>query len=252
MEINLRQLKTRRRQQLRSMGDDLRRYRTDAGISQAALARAAGVSQAHVSMIEAGDAEAGLNVLLRLGAVLGLDPSMRWFANSGPLLRDHLQLAMSEALIGVTAATWEASPEVRVYRPVRGSIDLVLGHIRDADSVATELQSRLLRVEQQVRWHHQKADALAALAEYGDRDISRLLVLRNTQATRDAVRVAAGTLSAAYPADTALAVEALRGDGSWPGSAIVWMNVHAGVATLLEGPPRGVESHPPARRRRSP
>ena len=128
-------------------------------------------------------------MLLRLGAVLGLDPSVRWFANSGPLLRDHIQLPMGETLIATAVAHWAPTPEVRVYRPVRGAIDLVLDHRMEADTVATELQSRLLRVEQQVRWHQQKADALMSLPEYAERRVSRLLVLRNTQAIRDAVRI---------------------------------------------------------------
>jgi len=240
MELNLRHLRARRRELLRAIGDDLRRYRLDAGISQAAVATAAGVSQGHLSAIESGAAEASLEVLLRLGAVLGLDPSLRWFANSGPLLRDHLQVPMSETLIATSREAWRPAPEVRVYRPVRGAIDVVLDHRIHPDSVATELQSRLHRVEQQLRWHQQKADALATLPEYAERRISRLLVLRSTQAMRDAVRSAAGTLAAAYPADPQVAVAALRGQASWPGSAILWMNVKGGVATLLEGPPRGV------------
>src|SRR5262245_40936788 len=140
MELNVRRVKARRRELLRAIGDELRRYRLDAGISQAAVARAAGVSPAHLSTIEAGSAEASLEVLLRLGAVLGLDPSVRWFANSGPLLRDHLQLPMSEALIATSRTAWRSAPEVLVYRPVRGSIDIVLDHRRDPDSVASELQ----------------------------------------------------------------------------------------------------------------
>lgn len=240
MEIHLRQLRARRRDLLRGIGDDLRRYRLDAGISQSAVADAAGVSQGHLSNIEAGRAEASLEVLLRIGAVLGLDPSLRWFANSGPILRDHLQVPMSETLIAMSHNAWDPSPEVRVYRPVRGSIDIVFDHRHDPDSVATEVQSRLLRIEQQIRWHQQKSDALASRPDYADRRISRLLVLRNTQATRDAVRSAARVLMAAYPADPAAAIASLHGEASWPGSAIVWMNVERGVATLLDGPPRGV------------
>jgi transcriptional regulator with XRE-family HTH domain len=240
MEINVRQLKARRRELLRSIGDDLRRYRLDAGVSQAAVAKAAGVSPAHLSTIEAGVAEASLDVLLRVGAVLGLNPSVRLFASSGPLLRDHLQLPMSETLLATTHAAWAGSPEVRVYRPVRGSIDIVLDHRRDPETVATEIHSRLLRIEQEVRWHHLKADALAAMPAYADRRVSRLLVLRNTQAMREVVRSATAILGAAYPADPRDVVAALRGETAWPGSGIVWMNVERGAAILLDGPPRGL------------
>ena len=108
-------------------------------------------------------------------------------------------------------------------------------------TVETELHSQIHRVEQQVRWQRQKADALALLPDQEGRVVSRLLVLRNTQANRDAVRVGAGILRAAYPARTADALAAVRGTSSWPGAAIAWINVEGGSARLLDGPPRGVE-----------
>ena len=113
---------------------------------------------------------------------------------------------MSEALLRELHPRWRATPEVPVYRPVHGVIDLVLEE-RDGDAtVATELHSQVRRVEQQLRWQVQKADALALQPDQQGRSISRLLVLRNTQATRDVVRAAAATFAAAYPARTADAV----------------------------------------------
>ena len=83
-------------------------------------------------------------------------------------------------------------------------------------------------------------DALAALPDQDGRSVSRLLVLRNTQATRDVVRAAAATFAAAYPARTADAVASLRDGTPWPGAAIAWMRLDRGGASLLDGPPRGV------------
>ncbi len=179
-------------------------------------------------------------MLLRLGAVLGADLSIRYFPATGPRIRDRHQLAMAEALLPLVRATWHARPEVAVYRPVRGVIDLVLDHRTQAVSVATELQSQLRRVEQQVRWANQKADALAGLPELEDRSVSRLLIVRNTHAMREVVRAAEATLEAAYPADTEHAVAALRGSADWPGPALTWMRIDGGRATLLDGPPRGI------------
>lgn len=240
MEINLREIRATRRKVRRDIGDQLRTFRLDAGLSQAAVARAAGVSTGHVCDLESGTAEASLEMLLRLGAVLGVDPSVKLFPNAGPLVRDRHQVAMTEALIKALSPRWSVSPEVAVYRPVHGVIDVVLQDRSGPASVATELQSQLRRVEQQVRWHHAKADALAELPEQRGRRSGRLLIVRNTLAIREAFRSASGLLSAAYPVSASAAVAALTGDAAWPGSAVVWMNLERGVATLLEHPPRGV------------
>lgn len=240
MPINLRRIHATHRDLVRAIGSELRRLREDAGLSQAMVAAAAGISPSHLSYIEAGRREPSLEVLLRLGAVMGADLSIRLFPNTGPVLRDHLQAAMGQGLLPELAPCWRSAPEVAVYRPVRGVIDLVLEDRREPDTVATELQSQLRRAEQQVRWSNQKADALAALPHQQDRRVSRLLVLRNTRAIRDAVTATEAAMAAGYPARTVEAVAALRGQGPWPGSAIAWMRLEGGVATLLDGPPRGV------------
>jgi hypothetical protein len=123
---------------------------------------------------------------------------------------------------------------------VHGVIDAVLEERDGAVSVETELHSQVRRVEQQVRWQGQKADGLSMLPGHEGRVVSRLLVLRNTQANRDAIRAARGIIEGAYPARTADAVAALRGGSRWPGAAIAWMTVEGGRGRLLDGPPRGV------------
>ncbi len=179
-------------------------------------------------------------MLLGVAAALGADLSIRLFPNTGQRIRDHLQVAMSEALIGAHHPRWRVAPEVPVYRPVRGVIDLVLGDTRGPDVLAVEIHSQLRRVEQQLRWAAQKADALASLPEHQDRRVHRLLVLRNTAALREVTRAAAGTFGAAYPGRTAEAFAALVGQGPWPGHTIVWADVRLGVARILDRPPRGV------------
>ena len=95
---------------------------------------------------------------------------------------------MSEALIDILHPRWSPHPEVPVYRPVRGVIDLVLADPAARQVVASELQSQLRRIEQQIRWSVQKADALAALAEFEGARVSRLLVVRNTAASERRAR----------------------------------------------------------------
>ncbi len=238
--INRRQIRTRRRDLFRALGTEIRTMREDAGRSQAAIARAAGVAQSHLSEVEAGTAEPSVAVIAAIGAALGADLSVRLFPNTGPRIRDRSQLAMGEAVIAALHERWRVVPEVPVYRPVRGVIDLVLEEASGPDTVSTELQSQLRRIEQQVRWCVQKTDALAALPEQSGRRVGRLLVVRNTAAMRDIARGAAGTLRAAYPAGSAAAIASLAGTDPWPGAAMVWANVVGGSARLLDGPPRGV------------
>jgi transcriptional regulator with XRE-family HTH domain len=238
--INERLVHRRHRERLLRLGQEIRAMREDAGRSQRTVASVAGIARSHLTDIEAGNAEPSILVLERIGMALGANLGVRYFANTGPRIRDRLQLAMSEALIRELHPRWGATPEVPVYRPVHGVIDLVLEERDGSTTIETELHSQLRRLEQQIRWQMQKADGLAALPEHQGRRVDRLLVLRNTQAMRDVVRAGAATLAAAYPARSRDAVEALRSSGAWPGSAIAWMTIDGARARLLDAPPRGI------------
>lgn len=133
-------------------------------------------------------------------------------------------------------------------KPARGVIDLALDDSLAGILIATEFQSRIERLEQQIRWHREKEESLASSQlwafvtgrgskPYGT---SRLLVLRSTTALRSLANAYVETLAATYPARAADAVAALRVEAPWPGPAIVWMTVDDGVARLLDGPPDGV------------
>jgi transcriptional regulator with XRE-family HTH domain len=238
--INRRVLRADHRDLMRRVGGELRHLREDAGRSQATIAAVAGVAQGHLSRIEAGTAAPSVEVLMAISAALGADLSIRVFPQSGPRIRDHIQVAMSETLLAGLAPRWRPSPEVPVYRPIRGVIDVVLQDGDGPDTVASELHSQLRRVEQQVRWSVQKADALAASPDQAGRRVSRLLVVRNTASMRDVMRAASSTLGAAYPARAADAIASLCGDASWPGAAILWIDLRGTASRLLDGPPRGV------------
>jgi transcriptional regulator with XRE-family HTH domain len=220
--VNERLLLRRHRERLHRLGEEIRRLREDAGRSQRTVARVAGIARSHLTEIEAGDAEPSVLALERIAMALGADLGVRYFANTGPRIRDHLQVAMSEELLRSLHPRWRATPEVPVYRPVHGVIDLVVEDRDGSTTIETELHSQLRRLEQQGRM------------------VSRLLVLRNTQATREAVRAATQTLAAAYPARTGDAVAALQDGDAWPGPALLWMTLEHGRARLLGASPRGI------------
>ena len=225
---------------------EIDRQRRDAGLSISALARGSGVSQAHISQVLAGDREPSLAVLTALTEALGADLSIRVFPGTGPKLRDGIQARIVEQLAREAAPAWRRSIEVPVSRPARGYIDVVFDDPAQGVIIATEVQSRMDRLEQQVRWAQDKAQSLPSAELWrflpSNPTISRLLVLRSTVATRELARRFRATLESAYPARAADLHRALiAGVGPWPGAGILWADVRGDVVRILNRPPRGVD-----------
>jgi transcriptional regulator with XRE-family HTH domain len=232
----------------RSVGEDFRRLREDAGLSKTAVAAVAGIDRTYIADVEDGRLGVSLETLNRVAAALNANVNMRVFPNTGPRVRDRFQAPMIEALLELASPSYARHPEVPVYRPVRGVIDLVLAVIALGRIVAIEAHSELRRLEQQLRWAAEKADALPsssiwpALSPSGITPaISRILLLRSTRATHALARDFAATLAAAYPANPTDLVAALRDPVKpWPGNGLLWARVDHGRAVILEGAPRGV------------
>jgi transcriptional regulator with XRE-family HTH domain len=212
----------------RSIADDLRQMRLDAGVSRVAVARVAGVDPSFITKIEAGTAAPSLETYVRICAALGADFAARPYPNTGPAIRDRHQVRIAELLARSLDPRWRVSPEVAVRRPARGWIDAVLEDGRSRTLVATELESDIRRVEQVLRWSRAKADSLPsatawpAWARDGDPAISQLLIVRRTRANRVVAEAARRQLRDAYPADPCDALEALAGSAAWPGAAMIW------------------------------
>jgi transcriptional regulator with XRE-family HTH domain len=230
-----------------ALAQSIRDLREDASLTRAAVAEAAGIDRSHQGRIETGEREPSLSTLVAVATVLGADVSVRLYPTTGPLIHDRIQAAMVEALLRELDPRWIAAPEVPVHRPARGVIDLVLSGRHEPLVVASEFNSELRRLEQQVRWHREKEVSLpsAGLSRFARAtdapSTSRLLVLRSTRALRELAITFEQTLRAAYPARSHDAVAALTGPfGPWPGAAIIWMSVEGGRARLLYGAPRGV------------
>jgi transcriptional regulator with XRE-family HTH domain len=226
----------------RTLAEDLRRLRGDAGVSQAAVAGRAGVHPSLVSRVEASALDPTLETYARIAAALGADLAARVYPQSGPSIRDRHQARMADLLLASLHPRWQGAPEVAVRRPVRGWIDLVLHDPSAHALVATELESGLRRIEQLIRWSTEKAHAIASSSTWPawlgtgpEPDVSRLLVVRWTRANRDAASAARRVLAEAYPADPRDALDALTGTAAWPGPALVWARIDGGEARLLDG-----------------
>ena len=229
----------------RTLAEDLRRLRGDAGVSQAAIAERAGVHPSLVSRVEAGALDPTLETYARIAAALGADLAARLYPQSGPSIRDRHQARMADLLLASLHTRWQGAPEVAVRRPVRGWIDLVLHDPSAHALVATELESVLRRIEQLIRWGTEKAHAIASssawptwLGTEPEPKVSRVLVVRWTRANRDAASAARRVLAEAYPADPRDVLDALAGTAAWPGPALVWARIDGGETRLLDGSAR--------------
>jgi transcriptional regulator with XRE-family HTH domain len=209
----------------RTLGTDILRLREDSGLTRAAFARASGVDPGYLCRIEAG-ARATIDVYARIGEALGADLAVRLYPNTGPAIRDRHQAGILEALLAALHPRWRAYPEIAVRRPSRGWIDAGLHDARAATFVAFEIQSELRRLEQIVRWSAEKAASLPSWEGWSqlgaEPDISQLLIVRETRATRAVANEFKRVLRAAYPAHGDDAIEALVGAAAWPGPALVW------------------------------
>jgi transcriptional regulator with XRE-family HTH domain len=225
------------------IGEEIHRLRLDAGVSLRALSAATGLHPSFLARIEAAKVHASIPVLVRIGVALGADLSLRFYAGSGPRIHDRFQAPMIEELLRQRHVRWTSNLEVPVTKPSRGVVDVVLDDTLTPTTVVGEAQSEFRRLEEQIRWLAEKAEGMReTLRASGkpERFVSKLLVVRSTEATREIARRYESTLSAAYPAKTSEVVDAITGTGPWPGDGIVWMRVVKGDAELLPYPPRGV------------
>jgi transcriptional regulator with XRE-family HTH domain len=224
---------------------DLERAQHDAGISLRQLSVVSGVSQSHLSQVFAGRREPSIAVLTAASRALGGNLSARFYPSTGPAIHDKIQARIVEELLRIAAAAWSKFVEVPVFRPARGFIDVVFDSEPLAAIVVTEVESRIDRLEQQLRWAQEKAASLPSSELWqrteAERAIHRLLVLRNTATTRQLVRRFESTVRAAYPARAADAFRALTIGVAWPGDAILWADVDADVVRIRDRPPRGID-----------
>jgi transcriptional regulator with XRE-family HTH domain len=174
------------RRRLTVIGDELREARLAAGLTQRFVASAVGVSHMEISRIERALApRVPFETLATVGAVLGLDLSLRAYPDGDPV-RDAAQLALLARLRAILPATltWRTEGPLAVPGDAR-AWDAVVSGI--GWRAAIDAESRLRDVQALTR-------RLALKARDDEVDVVVLLVA-NTRHNRQALRLAGPDLA---------------------------------------------------------
>jgi transcriptional regulator with XRE-family HTH domain len=166
-----------------------------AGLTQAQLAGAAGVSQQVVSDAERGDADVSLEIRCRLTAACGHELGWRLHPVATVSLRDSGQLAIVRAIVVAAHANWKAEIERPVSPGSLRAADLVLG-LPD-ELVHIEVERALVDAQAQVRAAQVKR---AELAQSDPRPIRLVIALPETRLSRRRLTPIADLISHTLPA----------------------------------------------------
>jgi transcriptional regulator with XRE-family HTH domain len=230
-------------EQARRVGSELRQLREDCGLGQGVVARAAGISAAHLCRIEAGQTDASRRALARIAAVLGPDVSERIFPNTGPRIRDRLQAPILESLLtisiqGGAVTSRSGSPAACGALSISSSSMLQTWSWPGRSSRASAAWSSSFGGA--TRRQERSANRRPVSGAGESAVVSRLLVLRSTASSREIVRAHSEVLRTESPARACDAYTSLTGAASWPGPALIWARLEGGKAVILPEPPRGV------------
>jgi transcriptional regulator with XRE-family HTH domain len=194
---------------LRGVAEEFRHARVQAGLSQAAVAEAAGLSRAELGRIERASATwVDVDAICRVAVVLGLAPSLRLYPE-GRRLRDSASLRVLEALrVEVHPSVGWATEVPLALRGDRRAWDAVI--TGSGWRAAIECETRLFDV--------QALERRVGLKRRDDGEPNVLLVLPATRANSEALATAGARLRTSFPLDSRVVLAALR-RGRDPGNS---------------------------------
>lgn len=203
---------------VRRAGRDLRTARLALGLSQAYVARRAGIAQSTLSEIERGVFAADLMTFFQITAALGLRPVLNLYPNGRVRLRDTGQLAIANLLIARAGPAWRPILEHPIGQaPDLRAADLVL--VSPQEVIDLEIERNLADLQAQLRSGMLKRDALAERYKVPVRFV---LVLPDTPRLRGIV-AGAPAMEAVLPMGSAELLAALRNGTALGGDGILWV-----------------------------
>jgi transcriptional regulator with XRE-family HTH domain len=190
------------------IGRALRAIRIRSGLRQADVALRARVSRAFVSKVECGRAQGSdLRRIESICRVLGadIDIRIRWRGEGLDRLLDEAHSRLVAKLVKrLTSLGWECAVEVSFNEfGERGSIDVLAWHPRtrallviEVKSVVPDVQATIFGLDRKGRLGPKVATARGWVVA----SASRLLVIRDTSASRRRIEDVASVFGAAFPA----------------------------------------------------
>jgi transcriptional regulator with XRE-family HTH domain len=124
LPIGLRELRRRQHFLGHRVGREILDLRTEANVTQTALAAGAGIDQAHLSRIERGLVRPSLDTLVAIAASLGGDVGVKIFPGSGPRILDRFQAPMVDCMIRALRPSFPCPErtESSIWRSARGLV----------------------------------------------------------------------------------------------------------------------------------
>jgi transcriptional regulator with XRE-family HTH domain len=159
-------------------GRDLRIARMTVGLTQAEMAKLAGISQQQASLVERGIGDTSLVIRARLAAACGHELGWRLYPVATVRLRDSGQMALAQAIVAAAHPSWTARLEVPIGPGDPRAADVLL--VGAEEIIHIEIERSLVDFQAQLRSAQLKREALAAREE---RPIRLVIAVPNTQAT---------------------------------------------------------------------
>lgn len=194
-----------------ALGEEIRRARVSAGLSQKAVGRAAGLSYSTIGRIERGIApRISVVALARVAAVVGLAVSLRAYPSGSPL-RDAGHLRLLDRLRREIAPSYHWRTEVPLPNP---------GDLRAWDAVARGPVTIAFEVETPVRDWQELERRIASKRRDGMVD-RVILVLLDSRSNRAFLRDQAHAVRASFPIAGRRALRALNAGQDPGGDAVL-------------------------------
>jgi transcriptional regulator with XRE-family HTH domain len=188
------------RRTLLAIGDELRRARLNAGLSQAVVAAALDCSATTISRVEQGLVrQLAVRRVLAHGAAVGLVLRVGLYP-AGRAVRDAAQLRLLDTFRARLASVWRWQMEVPMPIP---------GDLRAWDALLSKVGCRI-GVEAISRLGDVQAQCRAALLKAHDSGVDRVILpIRDTDANRRALHAASDVIVGSFPLGTKQVMRAL-------------------------------------------
>ena len=214
--------------QVQRLGTDARTARVAEGMSQAAVASRARVSQASVARVEAGDPRMTIQVIGSVFAALGMDLSLRAYPGPGVRLRDSGQIALTSALRAAAHPSWRFSLEVPVGDKNGQAADVLL--LGPSFGLHIKVESALVDLQAQLRRGQLKRDGLEQRLGF---KLAFVMALGDSRRNRAAVRLVSDVIRAGLPAPAREVMSAVRTGQPLSRDGLIWVRSGREGAALI-------------------